>query len=597
MPSSTGTTVLGVELRWDPGAPPVLHLTEPAPDGHRIECRGSLPVRLHLAQPGRDGAWHTVQRGTRIALDPPGPGAGLTLELADLEGRRWRLHQATPVASTADQPAPAPPPLLIIHVEADRAQAERIAAWLTAQGIPAEPLAETAAPPAAPGGPHRALRLWTGKARAYWASRTLDEDPALAEGLLLRLDDTEPPASGAGHLLDWRDWERLAESPAAGVLREAIEGWWRDGKAPEADPTTLGSATPGKRAPATDPSADRIAEILRRLENPDTEPRERLRLGDELAKLGDPRPGVGTVEREIPVESVEPPVPPPPAPTPLAPTEAERLIAELADPRTEPPRRLEIGDRLDQIRDPRRGVGVRADGLPDIDWVEIPGGTFIYQNGERRDLPTFWIARHPVTNRQYRAFIKDSGYRNKQWWKGVKQPKPKKSSWPQGNRPRTDIDWSEAVAFSRWLNARLGLPEASIRLPTEVEWERAARGRDGRAYPWGKEFQSGYANIDEKSYDKGPWYLQQTTGVGVYPQGASPEGVLDLSGNVWEWCLNRHKEPQNVAIDSSDASCVVRGGSWFIPPDGSRTASRYLHPPQYRNSYLGFRLCSSVPIS
>lgn len=94
--------------------------------------------------------------------------------------------------------------------------------------------------------------------------------------------------------------------------------------------------------------------------------------------------------------------------------------------------------------------------VPDIAWVEIPGGDFIYQNGETRTLPRFWIARYPVTNAQYQTFIDDGGYDEPHWWTDLRRPEPQAPRWSQPNRPRTDVDWYECVAFTRWLNARLG---------------------------------------------------------------------------------------------------------------------------------------------
>ena len=102
--------------------------------------------------------------------------------------------------------------------------------------------------------------------------------------------------------------------------------------------------------------------------------------------------------------------------------------------------------------------------------------------------------------------------------------------WQESNLPRERVSWHEAMAFCSWLAAKLNLP---IQLPTEWQWERAARGVDGRAYPWGSDYQPGFANINETYGDAGPHYLARTSAVGIYPHGASPEGVLDLAGNVW----------------------------------------------------------------
>ena len=232
--------------------------------------------------------------------------------------------------------------------------------------------------------------------------------------------------------------------------------------------------------------------------------------------------------------------------------------------------------------------------LPDLDWVEIPGGDFVYQGGERRTLAAFRMARYPITNVQYQTFIAAGSYWNKRWWGDLVRPEPQPSAWPQANRPRTDVDWYEAVAFCRWLTAQLGY---EVRLPTESEWERAARGRDGREYPWGDGYQTGRANIDEKSSKAGEWNLQQTTAVGMYPQGASSEGMLDLSGNVWEWCLNKYERPEQTAADSSGDRRVLRGGSWYVSPDLACGSYRSSNNPDYRYVLSGgFRVVSSALI-
>jgi formylglycine-generating enzyme required for sulfatase activity len=232
--------------------------------------------------------------------------------------------------------------------------------------------------------------------------------------------------------------------------------------------------------------------------------------------------------------------------------------------------------------------------LPDIDWVEIPGGDFIYQEGERRSLPTFYMARYPVTNVQYQTFIDAGGYGDQRWWADLVRPEPDESRWSQGNRPRTNVDWYEAVAFSRWLSAQLGY---EVRLPTEEEWERAARGQDGREYPWGAGYQTGYANIDERYSKAGEWSLEQTTAVGGYPHAASAEGVLDLSGNVWEWCLNKYDQPDQGEADTSGDSRVARGGAWILSPDFARGSLRFGDKPLNRYVNWGFRLVSSAPIA
>ena len=231
--------------------------------------------------------------------------------------------------------------------------------------------------------------------------------------------------------------------------------------------------------------------------------------------------------------------------------------------------------------------------LPDIDWVTIAGGKFVYQQGERRQLPAFRIARYPVTNIQYQTFLDAGGYRDDRWWQDLQRPEPQPSRWPQANRPRTNVDWYEAVAFTRWLSAQLGY---EVRLPTEEEWERAGRGVEGREYPWGQEYKSGRANINETDGKTGPWYLKQTTAVGIYPRGASSEGVLDLSGNAWEWCLNKYEHPEQIQADTSGDRRVLRGGSLLHAADFARGSQRLRLRPNFRDFNYGFRVVSSALI-
>ena len=231
--------------------------------------------------------------------------------------------------------------------------------------------------------------------------------------------------------------------------------------------------------------------------------------------------------------------------------------------------------------------------LPDIDWVEIPGGDYLYQDGKRRTLPIFSMARYLVTNLRYQAFIDAGGYDDARWWQGIERTQPQESRWPQATRPCTSVNWYEAVAFCRWLSEQLGYP---VRLPTEDEWERAARGRDGRAFPWGDDYSTGYANINETWDNEGECKLEQTTVVGAYPQGASSEGVLDLAGNVWEWCLNKHEHPEEIEPDISGEARVLRGGSWYGNPEAVRSAVRNWNEPGERVDNAGFRLVSPAPI-
>jgi formylglycine-generating enzyme required for sulfatase activity len=235
--------------------------------------------------------------------------------------------------------------------------------------------------------------------------------------------------------------------------------------------------------------------------------------------------------------------------------------------------------------------------LPDIDWVEIPGGEFIYGENEQQQrltLESFFIARYPITNAQYQTFIDDGGYEEEHWWRGLKrQSSPEESSWNQPNRPKERVTWYEAVAFCRWLSQQLGY---EIHLPTEQQWEKAARGTDGREYPWGDGYRAGFANVNEKEGKAGPSYLGQTTAVGLYPQGASPNGVMDMAGNVWEWCLNKYDNPEDTTIDVSEDFRVLRGGAWVGSPELARSALRGWDSPVNRHYFGGFRVVYASPI-
>jgi hypothetical protein len=248
--------------------------------------------------------------------------------------------------------------------------------------------------------------------------------------------------------------------------------------------------------------------------------------------------------------------------------EAERLLEEVERPETSHFRRAEIGDRLDRIGDPRPGVGLGPDGAPDIAWCAIPAGVVTLDGHEARfAVAAFSIARYPVTYRQYKAFLDDpQGYRDERWWEGLDhQAEPGRQSRPTGNCPAENVSWWDAMAFCRWLTARLGF---EVRLPTEAEWQQAATGGDpGKEYPWG-DWLEGRANTTESR-------LGRTTAVGMYPGGASSHGVLDLAGNVWEWCLTRYDEPRKEA--AGDARRVVRGGSGPLPgPRALRVSQQQL---------------------
>ena len=289
---------------------------------------------------------------------------------------------------------------------------------------------------------------------------------------------------------------------------------------------------------------------------------------------------------------------------PSLPPEALRATAaqwcpRLTDAGAEPSPlvRAAIGRWLGALGlDDRGGIGLRTDGLPDIDWVRIetPNG-FVYQGGRHPPLLAFYIARYPVTHRQFQAFIDAGGYAETIWWQGLAEriDAPVGAASPYPNAPRVFVSWYEAVAYCRWLSAALN---QDIRLPTEQQWERAASGTQGREYPWGQGYAVGNANCDEVTFDKLPGgvNLRRTSAVGLYPL-TSAEGVFDLAGNVWEWCLNDRVKPENIGT-AGDASRVLRGGSWDGIPQDLRAARRHNTQPGYCYFNIGFRVCRVAPI-
>ncbi len=266
--------------------------------------------------------------------------------------------------------------------------------------------------------------------------------------------------------------------------------------------------------------------------------------------------------------------------------------------------RVEAGRVLSLLGDRRRGVGVGEDGVPEIDWVEVPAGRSVLgvEGGgpnawgglerEEVDLPAFRIARFAVTKAQYRAFVADGGY-TESWrscwteegwqWKGETEgPGEYREELRFDNHPQVGVSWYEAFAFCRWLTRKLGF---EVRLPSEREWEKAARGTDARAYPWGDEYEASRCNGLESE-------IGSTSAVGAFPTGASPYGVLDMSGNVWEWCADEIELPWA----EDELGLVLRGGGWGYPAEYLRAAYRNRRHAANRWTGVGFRV-SAAPAS
>ncbi len=256
-------------------------------------------------------------------------------------------------------------------------------------------------------------------------------------------------------------------------------------------------------------------------------------------------------------------------------------------------------DALGQAGDPR------IDPQRDDYWVTIPADKFLmgaqsqsrkkpnydeeasdYESPVREvDLDQFSIARYPVTVGQYGQFVKDEGYQEKRWWAAGgfgEFSVPKDWEWrvEYPSRPVVGVSWHEAAAFCAW---------AGFRLPTEAEWERAARGTEGRRYPWGNE----PAEPSRLNYRESK--IGYPTPVGIYPLGATPEGICDMAGNVWEWCRDwyghyRAAEQGNPTGPMEGGRRVVRGGCWSNGARGCRSAYRVRGHPTDRGDDVGFRL-------
>ena len=214
-------------------------------------------------------------------------------------------------------------------------------------------------------------------------------------------------------------------------------------------------------------------------------------------------------------------------------------------------------------------------------------------------LPAFAIARIPVTNALYAAFVAASGARPPITWHGTQPPDALCA------HPVVDVSWEDANAFCAWLNdlrftiydLRLADQQEQIvnrkskivnfRLPSEAEWEHAARGVDGRVFPWGDVWDPARANTCDRGRGA-------TAPAGGY-DSASPYGCLDMAGNVWEWTASLDAPyPYNPADGRENSQApgrrILRGGCYANPHGFARCACRFRLPPSVRNEFLGFRL-------
>ncbi|HWO22043.1 MAG TPA: SUMF1/EgtB/PvdO family nonheme iron enzyme [Kofleriaceae bacterium] len=226
----------------------------------------------------------------------------------------------------------------------------------------------------------------------------------------------------------------------------------------------------------------------------------------------------------------------------------------------------------------------------------VPAGPF--QLGAHRRtvlLDRFYLARYPVTNRQFHAFVEGTSYRP-----ADAEAHRFLHHWKNGRCPPELLD--HPVVFVSWTDARAYCRWAARRLPSEAEWEKAARGADGNKYPWGREEPTpelaNFGQARAKSYPMAPGD-GGTAAVTAFPRSASPYGMEGMAGNVFEWCEDvddpgfylhgPDRNPRNT-IQPGDAPCVIRGGSWRYDARSLRAYARASFPPTFRLDTVGFRV-------
>ncbi|MEO0560545.1 MAG: SUMF1/EgtB/PvdO family nonheme iron enzyme, partial [Chloroflexota bacterium] len=239
--------------------------------------------------------------------------------------------------------------------------------------------------------------------------------------------------------------------------------------------------------------------------------------------------------------------------------------------------------------------------VPKIDMADIPAGA---ARVEALDEPNFEsvprvvnveafrVSRYPITNAQFKYFLDaPDGYRNERWWgftnkalawwKASQQPLGPK--FPYKITPRENVSWYAAVAFCQWLGMHY---RCRFLLPTLAQWQRAVQGDDERLFPWGDEYDPSRCNTRESG-------LRKTTPVNHYEGGASPYGVYDLAGNVWEWCMDAHKE-EDILTGRPIKKRAVVGGSHVSPLERAQVGYRFFLHPQTASPSIGFRIVEMI---
>lgn len=278
----------------------------------------------------------------------------------------------------------------------------------------------------------------------------------------------------------------------------------------------------------------------------------------------------GPTPTPIPILPTPTPKPPPPTPTP-APTNTPlpTPTPKLGETPTSPP----------------PSPTVQLVPRPAERMVAIPAGEFTMGADDKEDderpsrtvfLEAFEIDIYEVTNAEFAFFVEETGYVTEAEEAG--EPETWRTYFTEGREghPVVKVTWTDADAYCRWVGKRL---------PTEAEWEKAARGTGGRIYPWGNDWDPAKANSRESGY-------RGTLIVGSLPDGASPYGLMDMAGNVWEWTADWYNAYPGSDMTSpyfGEQYRVTRGGGWFSDASYLRASNRSATAPEARNDDLGFR--------
>jgi formylglycine-generating enzyme required for sulfatase activity len=232
--------------------------------------------------------------------------------------------------------------------------------------------------------------------------------------------------------------------------------------------------------------------------------------------------------------------------------------------------------------------------------VYIPSGGFTMgsNDGDSKEKPPhkvfldgYWIGKNEITIGQYNTFIYEVGHQS--------LPVRVSKYSPNDNHPVVGISWDDAVAYCEWLSKKIGM---NFALPKEAQWEKAARYPENNKYPWGNHepyySRKYYANYDAGKKEDG---FQYTAPVGSYPQGASQTGLMDMAGNVSEWCYDWYEDSyyykkeniRNPVGPVSGSRRVIRGGSWNDNVSSIRCSKRLIGMPDNGYKDVGFRLCQN----